>query len=698
MKPRTSLDRAAPARIELQDGARVAVIGGGPAGAFFCLHLLRKARALGRRLQLTLFERRRCTGASTRSPCGGAWHGCNYCAGGLSPKLNDVLDALNLKVPEAVVQSRIHRVTIQGFWKNIELEVPAHRRMLSVFRGSRPGGESPQAQSFDSFLLDQALADGAALIQSEVVQVTRSAEGKPVVHYRAGGVRKTFEADFAVFATGVNEHPALADGGGTLRESLRALMPRFVPPRTRRTLIFEVKTTPAIPAGLRNGAFFVEYGSPSLPVEMSSLLPKRTCVTVVLVGKCADRANSPADTRAVIRSFLDLPHIRRLFPAANRLDVVCVCKPRMVTGSARRPFADRVSAVGDLVTARLYKDGILSAEQTARALAEAALVRGIDEESLEHNYGPTLRRFARNNRFASLVFFLHRFVFSSSVLSRVLYQAVITERKSTPAGRRRLEQILWRIASGDDEYEDIFRCMLRPAAIWAVLTGGALVTLRNYLTELAFGVRWEGLGRFTTGVSLERLEEKRREFGRLAAEANIALPPDLEFERMYTIKMAAPRERILDQLEHFGEPDRGWLRPRGVRIRRVAGEPHEAGCVIRYEIGSPRFYFHLRLEQVYGGHLAVYRVMDGFARGGVLLFEIESDEDGMSLLSIYVAFRFARGRNWATRLFWRMFRLLFPAYVHDVLWNHSLCQMRDLVETRSEPARAPGRFDPDYAI
>ena len=45
-------------RIPLDAGATVAVIGGGPAGAFFAIHLLRQAAALGRQLRLVIFERR----------------------------------------------------------------------------------------------------------------------------------------------------------------------------------------------------------------------------------------------------------------------------------------------------------------------------------------------------------------------------------------------------------------------------------------------------------------------------------------------------------------------------------------------------------------------------------------------------------------------------------------------------------------
>ena len=48
--------------------------------------------------------------------------------------------------------------------------------------------------------------------------------------------------------------------------------------------------------------------------------------------------------------------------------------------------------------------------------------------------------------------------------------------------------------------------------------------------------------------------------------------------------------------------------------------------------------------------------------------------------SIYVAFNFRRGRRPLTRPFWWLVRRLFPAFVHDVIWNHSLCELKDCVE------------------
>ena len=135
----------------------------------------------------------------------------------------------------------------------------------------------------------------------------------------------------------------------------------------------------------------------------------------------------------IIDEFLELPHIRKLVPPSMHLRRACMCNPRLAVSSARHPFSDRVAAVGDMVTSRLYKDGILSAHHTSAALAETLLMPGVDRRSLQDGYTPVIQRFRRDNRFAAVVFLLHRLVFGSSVLSRVLYQAVITERKRAVA-------------------------------------------------------------------------------------------------------------------------------------------------------------------------------------------------------------------------------------------------------------------------
>jgi flavin-dependent dehydrogenase len=669
-------------QIPLGADSVVAVIGGGPAGAFFAIQLLRKASELGRRMRVLVFERRHQPAAGSIGGEGDCWRGCNHCAGGISPKLVEVLRRLNLDLPEAVIQSRIRNLTIQGYWKNIHIEVPEGREMLSVFRGSRPSRRGDPQQNLDGFLLQAAQGAGAELIGGDVIKTGRSANGKPVITYRRSGFEASLEADLLVFAAGVNAKPGLRAEDNPMFRAVQQMLPDFRPPRLRRALIFEMELEPGKPPWLEEELYYVEYGSKSLPLEMSSLVPKRGFITAVLVGKSVDLAVEPAASRAIMNQFLELPQIRKLVPPRTQLRLACACSPSMVVGSARNPFGHRVAVIGDMVTARLYKDGLLSAQQTAQALAEAVLEGGVDEGSLRRHYGPVVRQFCRDNRYAAMVFLLHRVVFSSSVLSRLLYQAVLTERKNTPAPQRNLEKILWRIASGDDRYEQVFRSMMRPMAWRSILIGGVAVTFRNYLAELFFGLRWAGFGRHTTGVARERLEAKRATFARWLDQFGPPVPSgrEFEFERMYTIKIRAPAARVLSELGRFGEPERGYLHPRWVRIQRVAGLPNTLGCTIEYQVLLPRCSFRLVLEHRVSDHLLFYRVQNGFARGGVLIFELESRGPECCNLSIYVAFNFQRGCGWLTRpLFW-LFRRTFPAFVHDVIWNHSLCQLKDLIE------------------
>ena len=45
-------------RSVLEEGSTIAVIGGGPAGAFFAIHFLRRARELRRKARVVILERR----------------------------------------------------------------------------------------------------------------------------------------------------------------------------------------------------------------------------------------------------------------------------------------------------------------------------------------------------------------------------------------------------------------------------------------------------------------------------------------------------------------------------------------------------------------------------------------------------------------------------------------------------------------
>jgi hypothetical protein len=432
---------------------------------------------------------------------------------------------------------------------------------------------------------------------------------------------------------------------------------------------------------------FAQYGAHDLRIEMSSLIPKGDWMTVALLGRSVD-ASKPHEDPLLLERFLALPHVRRVLPRGAALVPGCVCHPNMTVGLARRPWGDRLAVTGDLAVSRLYKDGILSAYLTASALADCVLDVGVDAGSLRRGYWPAVRRLHHDNRFGAIVFFLNRLTFSHRGLSRIVYQAVVTERKAKPRPARRLAAILWAVASGDDTYGHVLRAMLHPATIWLIVAGGVAVTARNYLVERLFGLRWDGFGRYPTGVPLEDVGRKRREFS--AVLGPDALPRRPDFERMYTIRIMASPARILAELGRFGDRSRTYLHPRFVDVHRTSGQANALGSTIRYDLFPHWLSFSVGLEQVIGSRYLVYRVRDGFARGGLLVFDIEPKREGLCLLSIYLVFHFPAGGSALKRLAWRAAARLFPAFAHDVLWNHGLCELKHAVETAGEggPAEA----------
>jgi flavin-dependent dehydrogenase len=659
-------------RLGLTDGSRVVIVGGGPAGSFLAINLLRKAKESGIKMEVIVMEKKTSMNIHEPKDSAGCAGECNYCAGGLSPKVGDALHILGLVLPPEVIMDKAFIINIFADWKTISLDVL--REITSVYRGSRPGGRSDSIYNFDSFLLESAAKEGAKIITAEVTELGYAVDGRVVLTYN--GMGQKMESDFVAFAGGVNGVVGYRfDIGEQPVSYLTRMMPGFRPPRLRRAIIFELNTgdTEGFTQKIKGELYFILHGSRNLKLEMVSIAPKGKYITVVLIGPSIDNATNKDNLR-IINEFMSLPHIRKILPRGAKLKNICLCSPNMVTGVAKNPYGNRIAVIGDMLTANLYKDGIGSAYETSTRLAEIVFTRGIDKRSLREGYRPVIRKYGINNAVGKLVFLFIRICFSSSLFSRILYQAVITERKTQTRENRRLEKILWNTASGEDTYKNILFAMFHPVVIWSILAGGFMITLRNYFTELFFGLIWGNFGRFTTGVQKEVFEIKteaiKKEFSGNLGEGS------LDFERMYSIRIDASREDIYEELGNFGDQDRKYFKPRFIDIRRISGEANQPGSIIRYNIFPNSMSFSLRLLKVIPGEHISYEIMDGFGRGGIFFFKIEALEknleviEGEYMLSIYVGFNFRK----------KLLKYLFPAFMHDVLWNYSLCQIKDVIE------------------
>ncbi len=661
--------------VRLKDGDRIAVVGGGPAGSFFAIRFLRESRRLNRRFDVFIVEKRRSIETSIDG-----YHlgGCSFSAGGISPRLNDVLLRDGLAVPEEVIEEHIDYVWVHGQWKNFRLRVPEGNRMFAVFRGSMPSRRGAAAMGFDEFLLGKAVEEGARILNAEVRSVSYSQSGMPCLTLKMpSGGQELLDADFAVFASGINAHCGRDYGESELIASIRHLNPAFFPARSRRAVIFELDMGgDYLKLNMHREVHFVEYGSKRLDLEHIALLPKGRYLSVVLIGRSIDEAVLPHDNRRIIDEFVRLPQIRRILPGVENAPLACACFPRMAVVPARSPYGDRFAVIGDAAGSRLNKDGLFSAHVTASRLAHTILHEGVSEEVLAKEYGRVIKWLADDNRYGRIVFGASRIAFSWPWLSRVTYQSFATEFKWREEKKRPMSDILWKIASGTADYGEILREMIAFSTVRAILNGAA-VTVRNVAVEQLLGLKWGMFGRYPTVV----LMEKRREVKRyLSARPGIQLDESPDFERMYVIKIRGPAAKIVEELAKFGRPDAKFLNLRFISVRHVGGEPNEVGSVIQYRVPFTGIGTELRLAKRAGFGTFLYQLDERLGRSGKLVFDISPTKDGNNKLSIYAAFDYKRGKTPAGRVLWSCARLFFPEFVHDVVWNHALCTIKEEVE------------------
>jgi len=400
--------------LQLKAGSRVAVIGGGPAGSFFVLYLLKGAQARGLPLDVTLFERRQ---FELPGP-----PGCNMCAGILSSRVVTGLRDLELTIPPSVIMGRLERYALHWRQATVVIEQPdPSREILSVFRGAGPmrGALNPET-SFDAFLLSRAEAAGAKIVPERVVEVSFT-PGEPA-QVRSTHTQAPY--DLVVLACGVNTRPPTLFGINYRKPPVITMaqdeirLSRPVEPGSVHVYCDE-------PAGLIFGG----------------LVPKGEYINVSLVGhglpgQSVDHFLAALRERGVLKG----EHER-----------LCGCRPRVATGPASGYYGDRFVAVGDAAVTRLYKDGIGSALQTARSAAHVVLEHGIAHQDLARHYRPVVRAIHRDNRYGDWLFRLWQRVKGEGILSTLGQRSLMIEEQLAPAWRVH-GVLLWYMFTGDAPY------------------------------------------------------------------------------------------------------------------------------------------------------------------------------------------------------------------------------------------------------
>ena len=436
----------------LQDGSRVAVVGGGPAGSFFSFFLLKMAAAINLEIEVDLYEPR------SFSRCGPS--GCNHCGGIVSESLVQILAAEGINLPRGVVQRGIESYVVHMDVGDVTIDSPAgEQRIAALYRGNGPreGAEAP-LESFDGYLQGIAIERGARVVR-ELITAVEYRNGFPHLKFPGGEER---QYDLLAVAAGVNSN---------FVNLLDDLPDQFEPPRTTRGYICEFHL--AEEEMLEVLGKSVHVFLLSIPrFEFAAIIPKGEFATVVMVGEDLDQQ--------LVHAFLRDPVVQKCFPTSTA-PCVCSCSPLINLGARKRPYGDRIVMVGDSGITRLYKDGIGASYRTAKAAASTAIFQGVSRASFEKHFWPACKNIVRDNSIGKIMFATNT-VFKHSRITR---QAMLrmAQREQLKAGAKpHMSSLLWNMFTGSAPYTEMFRGTFHPgfianlmlnlgAALWPARSG-----------------------------------------------------------------------------------------------------------------------------------------------------------------------------------------------------------------------------------
>lgn len=431
-KPRST---GAPA-LKLEDGSRVAVIGGGPSGSFFSYFLLDMAERVDMGLSIDIYEPRDFSLPAPQS--------CNHCAGVISESLLQNLATEGINLPSKVVQRGIDSYVMHTDVGSLRIETPFHeKRIAALFRSAGPHAVQNSAWvGFDEYLLSLAKNKGAQVIKARVTEVERS-DGRLLVKTRNAPPQMY---DLLSVGTGVNSQSIKLFKGQVFN---------YKPPKTTRTAIHEYFIgADNIERYFGNSLHVFLMDIPKLDFAM--IVPKGNYVTVCLLGSDIDEA--------LFQTFLNMPEVKSCFPhdwVGDQLG--CKCFPRINIQSAIQPFTDRVVFIGDSGVTRLYKDGIGTAYRAAKAAATTAIFEGISANDFKKHYWPVCRAINIDNRFGRLIFTITHIIQRRPLLRQAVLRMANQEQRGDISPR--MSSVLWDTFTGSAPYKDIFLRTLHPAFI-----------------------------------------------------------------------------------------------------------------------------------------------------------------------------------------------------------------------------------------
>jgi len=439
--------------IFLENGSRVAVVGGGPSGSLFSYFLLSMAKQIDLKISVDIYEPR---DFNVSGPLG-----CNMCGGVLYESLVQSLAMEGINLPTTVVQRGMEYNMLHLDSGNVLIRTPQReKRIAATFRGIGPRGMlEVKGGSLDQYLLEAALDQGAQHIQSRVEEVrwtpmpdTGNSTDKRI-EVKAHGREFCFY-DFVAITAGVNT----------------ALLKQFVgmdfgyqPPRTTKLVVREYflgEETVSRAFGPVFHAFLLDI--PGL--DYGAIIPKGDYLTICLLSS---HKELHADSMEL---FFNNPAVKRVLPLDfSQNNIACLCGPRINIQGSRQPYGDRIVFIGDSGVSRLYKDGIGAAYRTAKMAAGTAIFHGISASAFKNYYLPFCRKMEWDNQTGKFLFKVAGLVPKTKIGQRTVLKMISMEQAGISLIEQNMSMVLWDMLTGGAPYLDVLFRTLHPVFLARLL-------------------------------------------------------------------------------------------------------------------------------------------------------------------------------------------------------------------------------------
>ena len=411
----------------LEDGSRIAVIGGGPTGSFFSIFALKMAKMMGKDLNVTIYEPKDFT---RDGPAG-----CNRCGGVISELLVQNLAVEGIILPESLVQRGINSYKLYTAHGKVLIETPTFERTIAtIYRGGGPKGTvGKDKESFDNFLLNAAVREGAVHAPLKIDRIEYK-NGRPVLFSKD---EKISEPELVVGAIGVKSNTS---------KIFEEMGFGYKRPETVTAAIAEIDIEGHTVSEIFGNSVHL-FLLPMKGIKFAAMIPKGAYVTVCILGQNMN-INS-------VSEFLDHTVVKSILPKDGLFKIECRCLPKMNVQAPVSPFTDRVVLCGDAGSTRLFKDGIGAAYIMGKAAARTAVFQGVGKEHFLREYYPVYKSIINDNLFGKSLFSVTDIVKKYKALTKGMLAVVQKEQEDTD-NQKVMSSILWDTFTGNERYKNIF--------------------------------------------------------------------------------------------------------------------------------------------------------------------------------------------------------------------------------------------------